>query len=67
MELSKCLGCMDDFQGYPCPHCGYDPVKEKRPEYALPQETILAGKYLVGRVRPGQPQSRDQESNLVYQ
>ena len=50
MELSKCLGCMDDFHGYPCPHCGYDPVKEKRPEYALPQETILAGKYLVGRV-----------------
>ena len=50
MELSKCLGCMEDLQGYPCPHCGYDPVKEKRPEYALPQETILAGKYLVGRV-----------------
>ena len=50
MELSKCLGCMDDLQGYPCPHCGYDPVKEKRPEYALPPETILAGKYLVGRV-----------------
>jgi len=50
MELSKCLGCMEDLQGYPCPHCGYDPVKEKRPEYALPPETILAGKYLVGRV-----------------
>lgn len=50
MELSKCQGCMEDLQGYPCPHCGYNPVKEKRPEYALPQETILAGKYLVGRV-----------------
>ena len=50
MELSKCLGCMEDLQGYPCPNCGYDPVKEKRPEYALPRETILAGKYLVGKV-----------------
>ena len=50
MELSKCLGCMEDLQGYPCPNCGYDPVKEKRPEYALPPESILAGKYLVGKV-----------------
>ena len=50
MELSKCLGCMDNLQAYPCPHCGYDPAQEPRPEYALPRETILAGKYLVGRV-----------------
>ena len=50
MELSKCLGCMDNLQAYPCPHCGYDPATENRPEYALPRETILAGKYLVGRV-----------------
>ena len=50
MELSKCLGCMEDLQDYPCPHCGYDPTAEKRPEYALPQGTILAGKYLLGKV-----------------
>ena len=50
MELSKCLGCMEDFQGYPCPSCGYDPAKDKHMEYALPLQTILYGKYLVGKV-----------------
>ena len=50
MELSKCLGCMENFRGYPCPNCGYDPEKDKHMEYALPPETILAGKYLVGKV-----------------
>ena len=50
MELSKCFGCMENFQGYPCPKCGYDPAKDKHMEYALPPETILAGKYMAGRV-----------------
>ena len=50
MELSKCLGCMEDFRGYPCPGCGYDPAKDKHMEYALPLQTILYGKYLVGKV-----------------
>lgn len=50
MELSKCFGCMENFQGYPCPNCGYDPAKDKHMEYALPPETILAGKYMAGRV-----------------
>ena len=50
MELSKCLGCMEDFRGYPCPKCGYDPEKTKNAEYALMPGTILAGKYLVGKV-----------------
>ena len=50
MELNKCLGCMEDFQGYPCPKCGFDPQQIRGNEYALPPQTILAGKYLVGRV-----------------
>ena len=50
MELSKCFGCMEDFQGYPCPGCGFDPEKTKNAEYALTLGTILAGKYLVGKV-----------------
>ena len=50
MELNKCLGCMEDFRGYPCPKCGYDPQRETGREYALPLQTILAGKYLIGRV-----------------
>ena len=50
MELNKCAGCMEDFRGYPCPKCGYDPDKDTRLEYALPPETILNGRYLVGKV-----------------
>ena len=50
MELNKCLGCMEDFRGYPCPKCSYDPQRETGREYALPLQTILAGKYLIGRV-----------------
>ena len=50
MELNKCLGCMEPFQSYPCPGCGFDPKNVKGAEYALPLETILSGKYLVGRV-----------------
>ena len=50
MELNRCLGCMNPFRGYPCPACGYDPQKRRDAEYALPLGTILAGKYLVGRV-----------------
>ena len=50
MELNRCLGCMNPFRGYPCPACGYDPQKGQEAEYALPPGTILAGKYLVGRV-----------------
>ena len=50
MELNKCFGCMNEIQGYPCPNCGFDPRSAKEIEYALPMGTILAGKYLVGRV-----------------
>ena len=50
MELNKCMGCMENCESYPCPKCGYDPNKDPRPEYALPPETILNGRYLVGKV-----------------
>ena len=44
MELNKCLGCMEDFLGYPCPNCGFEPGTEQGSEYILPPQTILAGK-----------------------
>ena len=50
MEINKCMGCMEDFRGYPCPCCGYDPRNQQNIPFQLPHETILAGKYLVGRV-----------------
>lgn len=50
MELNKCLGCMEDFLGYPCPNCGFDPEQVQKNTFALPLQTILYGKYLVGKV-----------------
>ena len=50
MKFNRCFGCMEEIQGYPCPHCGFDPRRVTGIEYALPMGTILAGKYLVGRV-----------------
>ena len=50
MATLKCMGCMEQFQGYPCPNCGYDPVRDSKNTFALPAETILSRKYLVGRV-----------------
>lgn len=40
---------MEPYQGNPCPHCGFDGRRPTGMEYALPLNTILAGKYLVGR------------------
>lgn len=62
MEISKCLGCMETFRGYPCPNCGYDPKKQASVEYALPAETILAGKYLTGKVPPNAMDRVDKDS-----
>ena len=50
MEINRCQGCMSEFRGYPCPSCGYDPAKAQKGAFVLPPETILAGKYLMGRV-----------------
>ena len=50
MELNKCMGCMEDIVEHPCSKCGFDPRQTGNAEYALPVETILAGKYLVGKV-----------------
>lgn len=49
-----CLGCMEPLEraGDTCPVCGFNREKyeEKRSTRALPSYTILAGKYLLGRV-----------------
>lgn len=50
MIQNRCFGCMEPIQSYPCPNCGFDPGKSQSAEYTLPMSTILAGKYLVGRV-----------------
>ena len=50
MIQNRCFGCMEPLSSYPCPNCGFDPGKVQSAEYTLPTGTILAGKYLVGRV-----------------
>ena len=50
MQFNRCLGCMEEIQGYPCPYCGFDPQKTPASNYVLPSGTVLAGHYVVGRV-----------------
>jgi len=41
---------MEELGGYPCPHCGFDAGTQPQPSFALPWNTILHGKFLVGKV-----------------
>lgn len=50
MRSNLCPGCMRETVIFPCPHCGYDEKSHKQMEYALPCNTILHGRYLVGKV-----------------
>ena len=50
MEFNRCPGCMEPSQENPCSRCGFDSRRPSGMEYALPLNTILAGKYVVGRV-----------------
>lgn len=49
MRADFCYGCMEHTSVYPCPKCGYSPVRSTI-SYTLPPGTILKGKYLVGKV-----------------
>lgn len=52
MGIPYCYNCFAVRTGTgPCPHCGYDPARDggKRPN-ALPHGSILAGRYILGRV-----------------
>lgn len=55
VDLSKiCMGCMQEvvFQDGKCPNCGFSLLnyEKNRNARVLPAQTILAGKYLLGRV-----------------
>ncbi len=50
MKINRCMKCMQEIEGYPCPHCGFVPDQEPQPLFALPWNTILHGRYLVGKV-----------------
>ena len=50
MQFNRCLGCMEEIQGYPCPHCGFDPRVTPAAGYVLPLGAVLNGHYVVGRM-----------------
>ncbi|HIS47334.1 MAG TPA: serine hydrolase [Candidatus Scybalocola faecigallinarum] len=51
MEINLCYGCMAPREGDgPCPHCGFDENTYQPSPHHLRPGTILAGKYLLGRV-----------------
>ncbi|MCD8118349.1 MAG: protein kinase, partial [Lachnospiraceae bacterium] len=51
MQQTKCINCMKEIApgARTCPHCGYDQQTEQL-SYVLRPNTILYGRYLVGRV-----------------
>ena len=51
-ELNYCYNCMRRLESgqMVCPVCGHDNSHHENPDTALPEGTILAGKFLVGKV-----------------
>lgn len=53
MEINRCPHCMRELTGHrggACPFCGFNAQKSPQPAEAMPRNTILNGKYLVGDV-----------------
>ncbi|MCD8118345.1 MAG: protein kinase [Lachnospiraceae bacterium] len=48
-RCANCMGEMSDGQAA-CPRCGFDAANYRQPPHAMKINTILAGRYLVGRV-----------------
>ncbi len=52
MEEKVCLGCMEKINDKydVCPYCGYEDGTPPKEAYHIVPGTVLAGKYIVGRV-----------------
>lgn len=52
MSNTRCMDCMQEYDDsmQVCPHCGYRRNQPKKELYYLDEETILAGRYLCGKV-----------------
>lgn len=50
--MKICMGCMNQIEEHigVCPYCGYNAAIVKQESYYLKPESILGGKYIVGRV-----------------
>ena len=51
-EKRKCMNCMAELpeSGECCLVCGFDNRAAEQPEYALPLNSVLNNRYLIGRV-----------------
>lgn len=50
MEMKRCVSCMMEIDGDVCPHCGYDSSRVPKNLMGLKPETLLHGRYLVGKI-----------------
>ena len=53
MTVNRCPHCMEELgelNGNFCPFCGFNAAQNPQPPEALPRESILHGKYLIGDV-----------------
>ncbi len=50
--MQRCLGCMEEYNEMydMCPYCGYEKDTPPKEAYHMVPGTVLAGRYLVGRV-----------------
>ena len=49
MAKTRCLSCLQMFEGETCPHCGY-PASSRNDSHHLPVGTLLRGRYQLGQV-----------------
>jgi len=49
MAKTRCLSCLQMFDGETCPHCGY-PASSRNDSHQLPVGTLLRGRYQLGQV-----------------
>ncbi len=51
MEFNRCMGCMEEIAPdiEVCPHCGYKKGTPAKEIFHLEPETILAGRYVIGK------------------
>lgn len=50
MYVKRCVNCMKEIEGAECPYCGFCEDREKQDANVLKWNTILHGRYLVGKV-----------------
>lgn len=52
MKERRCVNCMELMQEHEtvCPHCGFDPQRAEQSPFGIKWNTILRGRYLVGRI-----------------